>query len=111
MSGCVHIPFYATGLRDNKLVGVLAEIAAVSPRYGATHYAVYRSRDDLYKFLLVVDFDAKLDWERYWAGPEFTRMRTQTSSWYQVPLLYTWNDIVAVGGLAAVEADLEPITE
>ena len=40
-------------------------------RYGATHYAVYRSRDDRYKFLQIADFKSKLEWERYWYGPEF----------------------------------------
>ena len=48
----------------------------MAPRYGATHYAVYRSRDDRYKFLQVVDFESKLDWERYWNGPEFETIRT-----------------------------------
>jgi quinol monooxygenase YgiN len=104
MAGCVHVPFYATGFRHNKLADALAEIASVAPRYGATHYAVYRSRDDLYRFLLIVDFESKMDWERYWGGPEFTAMRTLSSSWYQVPLLYTWNDIVAKGGLRALES-------
>jgi hypothetical protein len=107
--GCVHIPFYATGFRGDKLAAALAEIAAVSPRYGATHFAVYRSRDDLYKFLLVVEFSSKLDWERYWSGPEFIAMRTRCSSWYQVPLLYAWNDIVAAGGMRDTELELQPL--
>jgi hypothetical protein len=34
-------------------------------------------------------------------------MRTRCSSWYQVPLLYAWNDIVATGGMR--ERELEPI--
>jgi hypothetical protein len=66
--GCVHIPFYATGFRGDRLAAALADIAAVAPRYGATHYDVYRSRDDMYRFLLVVEFSSKLDWERYWSG-------------------------------------------
>jgi hypothetical protein len=105
MAGSVHIPWYATGFRGEKLAAALAEIAAVAPRYGATHYEVYRSRDDLYRFLQVVDFESKVDWERYWGGPEFIAFRTSASSWYQVPVLYTWNDVVAVGGIrTALEA-------
>jgi hypothetical protein len=99
MAGSVHIPWYATGFRGEKLAAALAEIAAVAPRYGATHYEVYRSRDDMYRFLQVVDFESKVDWERYWSGPEFIAFRTSASSWYQVPVLYTWNDVVAVGGI------------
>jgi quinol monooxygenase YgiN len=107
--GCVHIPFYATGFRGDQLAAALAEIAAVAPRYGATHYDVYRSRDDMYRFLLVVEFSSKLDWERYWSGPEFIAMRTRCSSWYQVPLLYAWNDIVATGPAREREVELQPL--
>ena len=46
-----YIPWYATGFRADKLAEALAEIAPVALRYGATDYAVYRSRDDRYKFL------------------------------------------------------------
>jgi hypothetical protein len=107
--GCVHLPFYATGFRGDQLAAALAEIAAVAPRYGATHYDVYRSRDDLYKFLLVVEFSSKLDWERYWSGPEFIAMRTRSSSWYQVPLAYAWHDIVATGPAREREVELQPL--
>ena len=109
--GSVHIPWYATGFRGEKLEAALAELAAVAPRYGATYFAVYRSRDDRYKFLQVVDFASKLEWERYWTGPEFTAFRTTCSSWFQVPIAYIWNDIVAVGGRTPSEAALQPVTE
>jgi hypothetical protein len=105
MAGSVHIAWYATGFRADKLAAALTEIVAVAPRYGATHYAIYRSRDDRYKFLMVVDFESKLDWDRYWHGPEFLAMRTTSSSWYQIPLQYVWHDVVTVGGLQpALEA-------
>jgi hypothetical protein len=109
--GSVHIAWYATGFRGDKFESALAEIAAVAPRYGATHFQVYRSRDDRYRFLQVADFASKLDWERYWSGPEFIAFRTTCSSWYQVPVTYAWLDIVTVGGMTPAEAALEPITE
>lgn len=109
MAGSVHIPWYATGLRADKLDAALAEIARVAPRYGATHFAVYRSRDDRYKFLMVVDFESKLDWDRYWNGPEFLAMRTTSSSWYQIPLQYVWHDVVTVRGLE--HSTLESVAE
>jgi hypothetical protein len=109
--GSVHIAWYATGFRGEKFEAKLAEIAAVAPRYGATHFVVYRSRDDRYRFLQVADFASKLEWERYWYGPEFEFFRATCSSWYQVPVAYAWHDIVAVGGLTPSEAALEPVTE
>ena len=54
-------------------------------RYGASHYAVYRSHDDRYKFLQIADFENKADWVAYWNGPEMIRFRTLHSGWFQVP--------------------------
>ena len=78
MAGVVHIPWYATGFRHHKLADALADIAPIALRYGARSYAVYRSRDDLYKFLQIAEFEHKRDWERYWNGPEFTDFRVLT---------------------------------
>jgi hypothetical protein len=101
MAGAVHIPVYATGFRGDQMADALAEIANISLRYGATRHLVYRNRDDRYKFLLVADFPDKTSWERYWMGPEFSRWRAVHMSWYQVPLLYAWHDIVTEGSLGA----------
>jgi hypothetical protein len=92
MAGTVIIPWYATGLRANDLEPALNEIAPVALRYGASSYAVYRSRDDKYRFQQLAVFEEHLDWERYWEGPEMTFFRASHSSWYQVPVLYGWWD-------------------
>jgi quinol monooxygenase YgiN len=102
MAGSVHIPWYATGFRGDKLAAALAEIAPVALRYGASSYAVYRANDDLYKFLQTASFENKADWDGYWNGPEFTRFRTLAVSWYQVPVLYAWHDVVAEGAMPQV---------
>ena len=102
--GSVHVPWYATVFRGDQFEEALREIAAVALRYGAKDYAVYRSRDDRYKFLHMSTFDSKLAWERYWNGPEFIDFRVLTSSWYQVPVLYVWHDRIASGTL-----ELEPV--
>ncbi len=99
MPGSVHIPWYATGFRGDKLEAALAEIAPVALRYGATSYSVYRFRDDRYKFLQTAAFEDKMDWERYWGGPDFTRWRSIHNGWYQVPIVYQWADITAEGAL------------
>jgi hypothetical protein len=99
MAGTVHIPWYATVFRSDKFADALAEIAPISLRYGAKDFTIYRSRDDDYKLLQLVTFEDKVDWERYWYGPEFTTFRADYSSWYQVPVLYVWNDIVIAGSL------------
>ena len=97
MAGIVHVPWYATGLRHEKLAVALSGIASIALRYGARSYAVYRYNDDRYKFLQMAEFDHKEQWERYWNGPEFTDFRVLASSWYQVPVLYGWTDLIASG--------------
>jgi hypothetical protein len=101
MAGAVHIPWYATGFRANGLETALTQISQVAMRYGATHHAVYRYRDDRYKFLQTCSFDEQLQWQRYWGGPEFERFRVVHQGWYQVPVLYTWTDVSIEGSLPA----------
>jgi len=96
-SGVVHLPFYATGFRGDDLEAALEQIAPISLRYGARRHEVFRSRDDRYKFLLSLEFDSKHDWDAFWFGEEFTDMRASCSGWFQVPLLYAWQDLVTSG--------------
>ncbi len=100
MAGTVIVPWYATGFRCDGFEAALNEIAAVALRYGASSYAVYRARDDRYKFQQLAHFAEHVDWERYWDGPEMTDFRVIHSSWYQVPVLYGWWDLTTSGGVA-----------
>jgi hypothetical protein len=95
MAGTVIVPWYATGFRADSFEAALNEVAATALRYGADSYTVYRSREDRYKFQQLTSFAEHLDWERYWEGPEMTDFRVRHSSWYQVPVLYTWWDRTA----------------
>jgi hypothetical protein len=108
MAGVVHIPWYATLFRGDQLEEALGQIAPLALRYGATDYRVYRSRDDAYKFLHMSTFEEKTDFERYWYADDFAQWRAEYSSWYQVPIVYVWNDLVIHGGLpeaAVAEGD------
>ena len=95
--GFVHIPWYATALRGDRLEAVLLDTSAAALRYGATSWQVHRSRDDRYKLLQMVAFDSKEDFERWWAGREMVDMRVITSGWWQVPVLYVWHDLCGAG--------------
>jgi hypothetical protein len=102
MAGVVQIPWYATVFRGDKLKAALDEIAPLALRFGATDYAVYRSRDDRYKFVQTATFPDHLDFERYWYGDDFAQWRVDRSGWYQVPVIYGWWDLTASGGLEQV---------
>jgi hypothetical protein len=105
MAGVVHIPWYSTLWRSDKFEIALGEIAPIALRYRATDYAVYRSRDDRYKFLHTATFEDKGDFERYWYGEEFASWRADYSGWFQVPVVYVWHDLVFAGSLEANAAD------
>ncbi len=100
MAGTVIVPWYATGFRGDDFEKDLNEVAASALRYGASSYAVYRQRDDRYRFQQLAAFEEYLEWERFWEGPEMTFFRTSHSSWYQVPVLYGWWDLTAHGAVA-----------
>jgi len=110
MAGVVHIPWYATVFRGDRLAAALSEIAPVAFRYGATRFQIHRSLDDQYRFTHMVWFESKRDWERYWEGPEMSAFRARTSGWYQVPVLYVWHDEVAAGEAAPEEAPVAAAT-
>jgi hypothetical protein len=100
MAGTVIVPWYATGFRADAFERDLGEVAATALRYGASSYAVYRSRDDRYRFQQLASFEEHLGWERYWDGPEMIYFRASHSSWYQIPVLYGWWDLSASGAVA-----------
>jgi hypothetical protein len=97
--GTVIVPWYATGFRADAFEQALNEIAPLAQRYGATSWAVYRYRDDRYKFQQLATFEEEIEWQRYWEGPEMVEFRTRHSGWYQVPVLYGWWDLTASGAM------------
>jgi hypothetical protein len=99
VAGTVIIPWYATGFRADGFEGALNKLAATALRYGASSYAVYRARDDRYKFQQLATFEEHIDWERYWEGQEMIDFRVRHSGWYQVPVTYGWWDLAAGGAV------------
>ncbi len=110
MTQVVQIPWYVTFFRGDKFEAAIREIAPIALRYGASEYSVYRSRDDAYRFLQMATFEHKADFERYWYGEEFSVWRADYSSWYQVPIVYTWADMLMRGGIGELEG-LAPVPQ
>lgn len=108
MAGVVHIPWYATLFRGDKLAAAVAEVSEASIRYGATQYRVHRSRDDAYRITQMVWFASRLDWQRYWEGPEMVAFRAEYSGKYQVPVLYVWHDEIVCDEIVAAPAEAAP---
>jgi hypothetical protein len=91
--GVVSINWYATLFRGDLFADAVAEVAApVSLKYGASRYTVLRNRDDMYQIRLLVWFESKDDYYRWWEGPEMIEFRARYSGKYQVPIDYNWHD-------------------
>lgn len=110
MAGVVHVPWYATVLRQEMFAEAVAGVAPIALRYGATQYSVHRSRDDFYKILQMAWFDSKVDWYNYWDGREMVQFRRRHSGHFQVPITYVWHDELTAGALGP-EVGLEPAPE
>ena len=94
-AGVAQIPWYATLFRGDTFAEALAEIAPIAMRYGATDYRVYRNRDDMYKFTADARRSrASRTSRRTGTGRSSSHWRTIYSGWYQIPILYTWNDLI-----------------
>lgn len=98
-----HLAFYAVALRGNDVDAALSQLAPISARYGASHWGVYRSQDDLYKFLLTVDFDDKNGFQKFWYGPEAEDFRVSMQGSYQNPVQYATH-VVSTSGTAVTSA-------
>lgn len=101
MAQTIHIPWYATGLRGDALQAALLDVTPTALRYGATGWSLHRSKDDRYKLLQIVHFEDKLDFERWWEGPEMVDLRVITSGWWQVPQLYIPHELIGEGRIVA----------
>ena len=97
MAVVFNVPWYVTGFRGDQFEVALQEIAPVALRYGAVDWAVYRYKDDRYKFQQIATFEDAADYNLYWNGPEFSAWRADYSGWYQVPALYYPMRLVAEG--------------
>ena len=107
MAGVMHVDWYATVLRQDRFASELVRVAPLALRYGATQFAVHRSRDDHYKITQMAWFDSKPAWYSYWEGPEMVAFRRRLSGKYQIPIVYTWYDELVAGALGP-EVGLEP---
>jgi hypothetical protein len=97
--GVVYIPWYATLFRQETFAEAVAAVAPLALRYGATRYAVHRSRDDRYRITQMAWFESQDDWYRYWEGPEMIEFRARNQGRFQIPVVYVWYDELAAGEL------------
>lgn len=108
MAGVVRIPWYATVFRGDTFADAVVAISPLALRFGATRYAVHRSRDDMYRIDQMLWFESKDDWYLYWESPELIEFRARWMGKYQIPVVYVWYDELAAGDLGPQVPTHEP---
>jgi hypothetical protein len=101
----VTILWHATPFRGDKFEEAWTPAAAAALDYGASSWALMRSKDDPLDFTQIASFPDKKTWERYWYSEELSEYRAEASSWYCVPILPIWHRVVGAGQLEGAEVD------
>jgi hypothetical protein len=67
--------------------------------FGATYWALLRSKEGTLDFLQHAHFPTQDHWDRYWYSEEIAAVRVAAQGYYQVPLLPTFHTIIGSGSL------------
>ena len=101
----VEIAWTANPFRGDRFQEHWQPAAEAALKYGASAYALLRSREDQAKFTQLAFFESKLDFERYWYSEEISNARAEAAGLFQIPVLPVWHTVVATGELADVPAE------
>jgi hypothetical protein len=96
----VFILWHANPFRGDKFEDAWRPAAQAALDYGATYWALFRSKDDPLDFIQIASFEDKPSFERYWYSEEIAEARAECSGLYQVPVLPQWLRVVDAGELA-----------
>lgn len=103
-SGLVEVKWIANPFRAEKFEQAWLPAAEAALDYGATSWALVRSREDQQLFTQYATFPDKLSFERYWYSEELAEARAEASGLFQVPVLPVWHTVVGSGAVAAERA-------
>ncbi len=98
----VCVPWVANPFRGDKFEAAWLPAAEAALDFGATGWALLRSKDGMLDFVQWAFFPAKLDFERYWYSEEISAAREGASGLFQVPVLPVFYEIAGLGSLAPV---------
>jgi len=93
---CVEVRWVANPFRGDKFEAAWSGAAEAALDYGASSYALFRSKEDPLTFTQLAFFESKLDWERYWFSEEISAARAEATGLFQVPVVPIWHRVVAM---------------
>ncbi len=100
----VMILWHANPFRGDKFEDAWRPAAEAALDYGASSWALFRSKDDPLDFIQVASFAEKIDFDRYWYSEEIAEARAEASGLFQVPVLPQWLRVVDAGELSMTDA-------
>jgi len=93
----VLIAWHANPFRGDKFEDAWRPAAAAAIDYGASYWALLRSKDDPLDFIQIASFGSKIEFERYWYSEEISEARAEAMGLFQVPVLPIWLRAVDAG--------------
>jgi hypothetical protein len=101
--GVVEIKWVINPFRGDDFEAAWRPYAEAVLRYGATAWALLRSKEDHLLFAQFAVFESKLEFERYWQSDEISEARTRINGLYSVPVLPAWHSVSGSGQLVPEE--------
>jgi hypothetical protein len=95
MAKAVEVQWHLTPFRSDAFVEQLKPYAERVINYGATGFLLIRQADDELIVKQYAWFENKADWDRYWNSELMQECRAKLISHYAVPLLYSWQEVIA----------------
>ncbi len=96
----VELKWVVNPFRGDKFEEAWTPVAEAALDYGATGWALFRSKDGTLDFTQLAFFATKLEWERYWYSDEISKAREDIAGYFHVPLLPSFHSVAGMGSLA-----------
>jgi hypothetical protein len=102
------VTYHCVPFRGDKFEAAWRPAAAAALDYGATYWALLRSKDDPLDFTQIAAFPDKKAWDRYWYSEQISEARAEAHGLYEVPLLAIWFTAVGAGEVIEEESAVTP---
>ena len=93
----VTVVWHANPFRGDKFEDAWRPAAAAVLDYGASWWALLRSRDDPLDFFQMAIFPDQERWDRYWYSEQIAEARAECMGLFQVPVLPVYQRVAGVG--------------
>ena len=95
-----EVPWIITPFRGDKFEVHWLPVAEAVLDFGATGWALFRSKEGGLNFTQLAFMPSKLDFERYWYSNEVGKAREQIQGWFHWPIVPVFHSVAGMGSLA-----------